>query len=488
MNNCMGDSPPSHCSLLTPLLSPPAPPSSPSSLDRKYNARSSSSSSSSSSIDKVYNSTHVNLHPSVLSSKSTSIHKRNSHPTMSSLNFTPPHSSSTEDELPSSSSSTTSHQHQRSNHRNYKMQDILHSLHRQITFHRRNLTLSELSGSLGDLGTFIPLTVALARERKITLAPALFWAGMCNLITGCLWDVPMCVQPMKAIAAVALTTDTDNGGSSFDAASVTAAGILSGACVLLLGVTNLMEVVNWLIPLTVVCGLQMGVGLRLASSGITDIQKLTWVGGYDCIVLGIGCAVLSAFWLRDTEHGTKKKKKQREEAEGSGGLGQRAMMPVDDSATNTGTIDLSNEMNSSGTDDSEAEADNGRMEMGTMQHQPESSTTEPSPADSTLSRSSKHPSMSSLSCFKLILKRACCCLNPAPKTPHPVGVYLFLIGCLFAAITLATATADSGYDLPLHFFGAPVVINAVKDITSFNWQQGFLQGTFPQLPLTTLNR
>jgi hypothetical protein len=273
---------------------------------------------------------------------------------------------------------------------------------------------------------------------------------------------------MKAIAAVALTTD--NGGS-FDAASVTAAGILSGACVLLLGVTNLMEVVNWLIPLTVVCGLQMGVGLRLASSGITDIQKLTWWGGYDCIVLAIGCAFLSAFWLRDTENGTKKKQ-QREEEEGGGGEG--AMMLVDDSITNTGTA----------ADDSEEDADNGRMETGTMdtfvhhdQQQPESSPTES--ADSRLS---------SLSCFNLILKRACCCLNPAPKTPHPVGIYLFLIGCLFAAITLATATADSGYDLPLHFFGAPVVINAVKDITSFNWQQGFLQGTLPQLPLTTLNR
>ena len=97
--------------------------------------------------------------------------------------------------------------------------------------HYHNLSLAELSGSLGDLGTFIPLTVALARERKIALAPALFWAGICNFVTGYLWDVPMCVQPMKSIAAVALTDvaagTSGSTATGLDAQSVTTAGILS---------------------------------------------------------------------------------------------------------------------------------------------------------------------------------------------------------------------------------------------------------------------
>ena len=92
--------------------------------------------------------------------------------------------------------------------------DALRLLRRRTAEHRRNLTASELSGSLGDLGTFIPLTVALARDRKISLAPALFWAGASNVVTGCLWDVPMCVQPMKSIAAVALADDDAGGGAS----------------------------------------------------------------------------------------------------------------------------------------------------------------------------------------------------------------------------------------------------------------------------------
>ena len=468
----MSDSSLSRSSLLTPLLPHPAPSSFATAGDCDNR------STTINSCDKDYSSTQNNI-LFQLAESTTNIHKRVNQITMSSSKCisSPCIPSSSEDESPVSLSTT--HRHLPNLRPKRHLQKLIRSLHRNIAFHRRNLTLSELSGSLGDLGTFIPLTVALARERKIALAPALFWAGMSNLLTGMLWDVPMCVQPMKAIAAVALTED---GG--FDAGSVTTAGILSGASVLFLGVTNLMEVVNWLIPLTVVCGLQVGVGLRLASAGIVDIQKLTWWGGYDCIMLAIGCSLLSVFWLRDTENGTKKNMQKQEE--GVSEVGEGSLMVVDESLANTDTASR-NKMNSSETEHSSLEDENGRVEMGTLntfvhhQQQIESSMTERKAAKRSF-LSSAMPSF-----FTLILKRACCCFNPSPKTPHPVGIYLFLIGCIFAAITLATATADSGYDLPLHFFGAPVVINAVKDVTSFNWRQGFFQGTLPQLPLTTLN-
>jgi len=374
---------------------------------------------------------------------------------------------------------------------------------RRTIEHYHNFNLAELSGSLGDLGTFIPLTVALARERKIALAPALFWAGISNFITGYAWDVPMCVQPMKSIAAVALTdvaAGTSGGAASsgLDAQSVTTAGILTGGAVLLLGVTNLMEVVNWIVPLTVVCGLQIGVGLRLASKGIQDVQKLPWGGGYDCIGVAIVCALLSMFWLRDNENGTMKKKE--------GGEAKSSSLE-----TTTSMVAGTAANSAIGSSDDSSGVDDNTMEMGRLNnaahqlletasalqpHSPKSATAQnvhgrsnnfsalsaPSPTQGSQPQSRNNPSL-----FGKILSRACCCLNPFPKTPHPVGIYLFLIGCIFAAITLATAGPDSGYDLPLEFFGAPVVINALKGVTLLNWRQGFLQGTLPQLPLTTLN-
>ena len=53
----------------------------------------------------------------------------------------------------------------------------------------------------------------------------------------------MPVQPMKAIAATALSDP------SFDIPEIMAAGILTAAFILLLGVTRLMKLVYWLVPL-----------------------------------------------------------------------------------------------------------------------------------------------------------------------------------------------------------------------------------------------
>lgn len=410
----------------------------------------------------------------------------------SAANIALDNSVSSDDESPPSSPSSSSSS---SIMHRYSPRSILAFLHQRTHEHYTNLTLSELSGSLGDLGTFIPLTVALARQRKIALAPALFWAGVCNVITGYIWDVPMCVQPMKSIAAVALTdiSSSSGGSTTFDAGSVTTAGILSGIVVLLLGVTNLMEAVNMIVPMTVVCGLQIGVGLRLASTGIRDVQKLNWWGVSDCILLAIGCALLSMVWLRDNENGTKTKEENGDDN------ASREVVCGGESSTFNDSMDISsNVVNTNEMDDS--------MEIGRVSsaHQLETAatlfprsgklgdvqqldTTESCALSTTLSPQSQTTSSISLRMSQKVWTRACCCLNPFPATPHPVGIYLFLIGCIFAAITLANATSDSGYDLPLHFFGASVVINALADVTTQNWGQGFFQGTLPQLPLTTLN-
>jgi len=373
-------------------------------------------------------------------------------------------------------SSTTSSADDRSR---YNPLNLLSFIRQRTKEHVHNLTLTEISGSLGDLGTFIPLTVALARERKIALAPSLFWAGISNVVTGYAWDVPMCVQPMKSIAAVALTDVAAGSNDGLDAQSVTTAGILTGAAVLLLGVTNLIEVVNWIVPLTVVCGIQFGVGLRLAAKGIVDVQELSWGGGYDCIGLAVGCSVMSMFWLRDNEKGNRSDAKKREDERDKQQLGN---------TTCDGLMTCNDSTNSSENGDSSSNVELGCVNQTYQLDSAEAVRPSSTLSEASLPSSSEHnQSTSSKSFIQHIWNQTCCCLHLHPKTPHPVGIYLFLIGSLFAAVTLATAGDDSEYDLPLHFFGAPVVINALKDVTPLNWRQGFLQGTLPQLPLTTLN-
>ncbi|KAK0638728.1 hypothetical protein B0T16DRAFT_421679 [Cercophora newfieldiana] len=76
---------------------------------------------------------------------------------------------------------------------------------------RRNLqTLwqspaAEISGALGDLGTFLPITLALARRGSIDLASTLVTSGLFNIVTGAVFGVPLPVQPMKVISSPLLT-------------------------------------------------------------------------------------------------------------------------------------------------------------------------------------------------------------------------------------------------------------------------------------------
>jgi hypothetical protein len=348
----------------------------------------------------------------------------------------------------------------------------------------QTLTISELSGSLGDLGTFIPLTTALARSRKISLGPALFWAGICNLITGWKWDVPMCVQPMKSVAALAVSGDVSEGG--LDALSVTTAGILTGGAVLLLGISNLMEVVNYVVPLTVVCGIQVGVGMRLASKGMNDVMELTWGDGYDCIGLAVGCSVLSLYWLRENE---KIESTEQQDPENSHDSLQRHS----NCATESLSEDHANESIELGQCTSNLL--NETKEQISRLHLQSSHATTLTASERT---SSSHSAIQSPGSFhdnnnsqqlshkqsfiQQIWNKACCFLHLHPTSPHPVGIYLFLIGCIFAAITLSTDPNSS-----LHLFGAPIVINALKGAQPSDWRIGFLRGTLPQLPLTTLN-
>lgn len=61
----------------------------------------------------------------------------------------------------------------------------------------RTTPLSEISGALGDLGTLLPLMIALAQRGSISLSSTLVFSGIFNIATGVLFGVPLPVQPMK---------------------------------------------------------------------------------------------------------------------------------------------------------------------------------------------------------------------------------------------------------------------------------------------------
>ncbi|KAF8682011.1 hypothetical protein HU200_045468 [Digitaria exilis] len=124
----------------------------------------------------------------------------------------------------------------------------------------------ELNGAMGDLGTYIPIVLSLSLARNLDLGTTLIFTGIYNAVTGLIYGVPMPVQPMKAIAATALSDP------SFGIPEVMAAGILTAAFVLFLGVTRLMQLVYWFVPLPVVRGIQLAQGLNFAMAAVKYIR------------------------------------------------------------------------------------------------------------------------------------------------------------------------------------------------------------------------
>jgi MFS superfamily sulfate permease-like transporter len=149
---------------------------------------------------------------------------------------------------------------------------------------RLRFDLAELSGALGDLGTFIPLAVSLIAVSGMDAGSVLVFAGLLNVVTGLVFGLPLPVQPMKAIAAVAIAEALAPG-------EIAAAGFVAGAIVLVLGLTGVVELVERWVPRPVVRGIQLGVGIKLAAKGIGMTAELPWWGA-DSVALALGGAAL----------------------------------------------------------------------------------------------------------------------------------------------------------------------------------------------------
>lgn len=129
------------------------------------------------------------------------------------------------------------------------------------TLRHARLDRHEVAGSLGDLGTFLPLLVGMAAQNGLDFGTALFFAGLFNVVTGLAFSIPMAVQPMKAIAAVALT-------EHLSVPQIVAAGMAVSFVILVLGLTGLMDWLNRAVPRSVVRGIQLALGLSLLVKGL----------------------------------------------------------------------------------------------------------------------------------------------------------------------------------------------------------------------------
>ncbi len=131
----------------------------------------------------------------------------------------------------------------------------------------------EWAGSVGDLGTLLPLAFALIMINGLAPGGLFLSIGLLYIFGGLYYRVPIAVQPMKVVAAYAVAL-------SLSAEVITASGMLMAAFLLLLGSTGLTDFVARIVPRAVVRGVQMTTGVLLLTKGVQmvigngDFQKL----------------------------------------------------------------------------------------------------------------------------------------------------------------------------------------------------------------------
>jgi SulP family sulfate permease len=119
----------------------------------------------------------------------------------------------------------------------------------------------EFAGSLGDLGTLLPLAIGMIMVNGLDPSGLFFSVGLFYICTGIYFGITTPVQPMKVIGAYAIAT-------AMTPHQIMASGILMGACLLFIGATGAITLIGKYIPKAAVRGVQLSTGTLLMAEGV----------------------------------------------------------------------------------------------------------------------------------------------------------------------------------------------------------------------------
>jgi SulP family sulfate permease len=123
------------------------------------------------------------------------------------------------------------------------------------------LTRLDVAGAFGDIGVLFPIAIALITLNHLNPTALFLTAGLTYCLAARYFQIPIAVQPFKAVAAIALAL-------ALSPSEVASAGLLMGVLLLLVGVSNIAGWVAKLFTLPIVRGIQLGLGLVLAREGL----------------------------------------------------------------------------------------------------------------------------------------------------------------------------------------------------------------------------
>lgn len=165
---------------------------------------------------------------------------------------------------------------------------------------RFRLDLNEISGSFGDLATFLPLAVGLITVNGMNPTSLFLSAGGMYIAAGLVFRLPIPVQPLKATSAIAIAIGASPG-------TISMVAFWMGCIFLLASLFDLNGLFRKVFTRPIVRGVQLGLGIVLVKGGMKAL--LTQKPGAFAIVgispvlfgtvIGLAVAAIICFSRKD---------------------------------------------------------------------------------------------------------------------------------------------------------------------------------------------
>jgi sulfate permease, SulP family len=119
----------------------------------------------------------------------------------------------------------------------------------------------ELAGSLGDLGTILPLSIGMILINGLNPLGVYLAVGLFYVFSGLYFRVTSPVEPMKVVSAYAIAT-------GISAVQIQASSLWIFAFLIVIGGTGMITMIGRHIPKSVIRGVQLSTGVLLVSQGV----------------------------------------------------------------------------------------------------------------------------------------------------------------------------------------------------------------------------
>jgi hypothetical protein len=145
---------------------------------------------------------------------------------------------------------------------------VLTWLNTRVRFSRE-----EFSGAFGDIGTDLPLIIGILQASSLDPTSALAAFGLLQIFTGLAYGIPMPVQPLKAMAVIVIS-------QKLPAHVLLGGGLAVGIIMLVLTLSGALSWLASMIPVAVIRGVQLGLGLQLGKLALGDYVMRDGQVGY----------------------------------------------------------------------------------------------------------------------------------------------------------------------------------------------------------------